>query len=57
MSGISFPMSKDALIQYVKANGARTGVSEDAVEVVRQLPDRIYDDMADLENGLAQIKE
>jgi hypothetical protein len=55
LSGARFPINRDSLLRHAKTNRAKTGVAEEVVEVIRQLPDRTYDSMADVERGLGQI--
>ena len=55
LTGATFPMSKSSLLQYAKANKAKLGgAAEDAIEMVRGLPDRTYDDMADVKRSISR---
>ena len=58
LSGIDFPKSKDSLKQYAKDNISKAQVEdEDAVlELIDDLPDREYSNMADLEYEVGRLK-
>ncbi len=58
MSGIDFPKSKDSLKQYAKDNISKAQVEdEDAVlELIDDLPDREYTNMADVEYEVGRLK-
>ena len=58
MSGIDFPKSKDSLKQSDKDNISKAQVEdEDAVlELIDDLPDREYTNMADVEYEVGRLK-
>ena len=58
MSGIDFPKSKDSLKQYAKDNISKAQVEDaDAVlDVLDDIPDREYTNMADVEHEVGRIK-
>jgi hypothetical protein len=58
LSGIDFPKSKDSLKQYAKDNISKAQVEdEDAVlELIDDLPDREYTNMADVEREVGRLK-
>lgn len=58
LSGIDFPKSKDSLKQYAKDNISKAQVEdEDAVlELIDDLPDREYTNMADVEYEVGRLK-
>jgi hypothetical protein len=57
LAGIDFPKTKRSLIQYAKKNVPKTQVhhSTDILDVIDQLPERKYDNMADVERSIRDI--
>lgn len=51
--GVQFPSVKAEIINYAEENGA----SEEAMEVLRALPERDYRNMQDINEGLGLIEE
>lgn len=49
LKGISFPASRDDLLQRAKKNGA----GDDVLETIRNMPERAYGTMADVMKGYA----
>jgi hypothetical protein len=56
LSGIEFPKDKDKLLDYAKENKAKIESSDEIIEVIKELPDRRYDNMADIEKALGEIR-
>lgn len=52
LGGIDFPAEKDDLVRHAE----RGGVDEDAMEVIRQMPERTYDSMADVMRGVGEVE-
>jgi hypothetical protein len=57
LSGIGFPKTKRSLIQYAKKYVSKTEVqpSMDVLDVMHQLPEREYNNMADVERSIRDI--
>lgn len=52
LEGISFPASKDDLMDYAEDNNA----PQDVLDVLDQLPDQEYTSMADVMSGVGQVE-
>jgi len=57
LSGIDFPKTKYLLLQYAKKNICKVEVqaTTDILNVINQLPDRKYNNMADVEKSIGEI--
>jgi hypothetical protein len=57
LSGIDLPKTKDSLKQYAKKNISKVEVqaTTDILNVINQLPDRKYKNMADVEKSIGDI--
>src|SRR5437588_7243950 len=57
LSGIDFPKTKDSLKKYAKKNISKVEVqaTTDILNVINQLPDRKYNNMADVEKSIGDI--
>jgi hypothetical protein len=55
-SGIEFPKNKNELVDYTKVNKAKVKSSDEIIEVIKELPDRKYHNMADIEKALGEIR-
>jgi mannose-6-phosphate isomerase class I len=57
LSGIDFPKTKGSLTQYAKKNVSKTEdqFSTDILDVIDQLPEREYNNMADVEKSIRDI--
>ena len=57
LSGIDFPKTKDGLRQYAKRNISKVDIHgpTDILHVINQLPDRKYNNMADVEKSIGDI--
>jgi hypothetical protein len=56
LSGADFPMKKNEVIEYAQTNKSKVEAAEEVIQVIRQLPDRTYSNMADLEKALAKVR-
>lgn len=52
LSGIDFPASRDDLEQHAKKNGAE----QDVLDVIRDMPDQEYGNMADVMKGVGEAE-
>lgn len=52
LKGVDFPASRADLENQAKDNGA----DDDVLEILRQMPDREYDDMADVTKGIGEVE-
>jgi Protein of unknown function (DUF2795) len=55
-SGIQFPKDKNELVDYAKENKAKVESSDEIIEVIKELRDRKYHNMADIEKALGEIR-
>ena len=55
-SGIEFPKNKNELVDYTKENKVKVESSDEILEVINELPDRKYHNMADIEKALGEIR-
>ena len=56
LSGIDFPKKKNDLIKYAETNKSKVEVPEEIIQVIRELPDRTYANMADIEKAVADVR-
>jgi hypothetical protein len=56
LSGIEFPKDKNKLVDYAKENKSKVKSSDEIIELIKELPDRRYDNMADIEKALGEIR-
>ena len=56
LSGVDFPMKKNDLIAYAQTNKSKVEAPEEVIQVIRELPDRIYSNMADVEKAVAEVR-
>jgi hypothetical protein len=56
LSGIKFPKDKNKLVDYAKENKSKVKSSGKIIEVIKELPDRKYHNMADIEKALGEIR-
>jgi hypothetical protein len=56
LSGIKFPKDKNKLVDYAKENKSKVKSSDEIIEVIKELPDRKYQNMADIEKALGEIR-
>ena len=56
LSGIDFPRNKNKLLDYAKQNKAKVESSDEIIETIKELPDKTYKNMADVEKALSEIR-
>ncbi|MDQ4056862.1 MAG: DUF2795 domain-containing protein, partial [Thermoproteota archaeon] len=52
LSGIEFPKDKNELVDYAKENKAKVKRSDEILKIIKELPDRKYHNMADIEKAV-----
>lgn len=52
LAGIDFPAGKEDLIRHAQ----KGGTDADAMEVLKQMPDRRYESMADVMKGVGSVE-
>ncbi len=52
LKGIDFPVGKRDLVEHARKNNA----DQEVIEVLQQLPDREYGNMADVEKGVGKVE-
>lgn len=52
LKGMDFPASKQELVQHARDNHA----DQEVLEVLEQMPERDYGDMADVMKGVGQVE-
>jgi Protein of unknown function (DUF2795) len=55
LSGADFPTKKKDLIEHAEANKSKLYAAEEVIQVIRKLPDRTYNDMADVEKAVGEV--
>jgi hypothetical protein len=56
LAGIDFPKKKNDLIEYAETNKSKVETAAEIIQAIRELPDRTYNNMADVEKALAEIR-
>jgi hypothetical protein len=56
LGGIDFPKKKNHLIEYAETNKSKVEAAEEIIQVIRELPDRTYNNMADVEKSVAEVR-
>jgi hypothetical protein len=56
LSGIEFPKDKNKVISYAKKNETKLDEPEEAINTLKEIPDRTYHNMADVEKALGEIR-
>jgi hypothetical protein len=51
---LNFPKTKAELVRYVEENKDKESITPDVIDILRNIPDRRYNDVADLVLGLGQ---
>jgi Protein of unknown function (DUF2795) len=51
---LNFPKTKAELVKYVEENKEKESITPDVIDILRNIPDRRYNDVADLVLGLGQ---
>ena len=56
LSGADFPKKKNELIECAEANKSKVEAAEEVIQVIRELPGRTYNNMADVEKAVAEVR-
>jgi hypothetical protein len=56
LSGADFPKDKQGLIRHAEKNKNKVKAAEQVIQVMRELPDRSYSNIADVEKALAEVR-
>ena len=56
LSGIRFPKNKDELLNWVLAHKSKVKNAEQIISTIQEMPDRKYQNAADVEKALGQIR-
>jgi hypothetical protein len=56
LSGTDFPKGKKELVRHAERNRQKVEAAEEIINVIRELPDRRYSNMADVEKALAEVR-
>lgn len=56
LSGIEFPKDKNELVDYAKENKSKVKRSDQIIKIIKELPDRKYHNMVDIEKALGEIR-
>src|SRR5215212_5255667 len=56
LSGVNFPKRKNELIVHAEANKTKIEAAEEVIQVIRELPERTYSNMADVEKAVAEVR-
>jgi hypothetical protein len=56
LSGVDFPKTRSELLTYAKRNRQKVKAAEEIIQIIRELPERRYKSMADVEKALAKIR-
>ncbi len=51
---LNFPKTKAELVKYIEENKDKESITPDVIDALRRIPDRRYNDVADLVLGLEQ---
>ena len=56
LSGIEFPKDKNKVIGYAEKNKTKLDEPEQALNTLREIPDKTYHNMTEVEEGLGNIR-
>ena len=56
LSGADFPKKKNELIEYAEGNKAKVEAAEEIIQTIKELPDRTYRNMADVEKAVGEVR-
>ena len=56
LSGVDFPKTRSKLLTYAKRNRQKVKAAEEIIQIIRELPERRYKSMADVEKALAKVR-
>jgi hypothetical protein len=54
LSDADFPKKKNELIQYAETNKSKVEGAEEVIQIIREVPERTYSNMADVEKAVAE---
>ncbi|HZA06873.1 MAG TPA: DUF2795 domain-containing protein, partial [Nitrososphaeraceae archaeon] len=56
LSGIDFPKNKSKVIDYAEKNKMKVDEPEDIINTLREIPNKTYHNMVDVEKALGEIR-
>ena len=56
LTGIDFPKNKSKVIDYAEKNKMKVDEPEDIINTLREIPDKTYHNMVDIEKALGEIR-
>jgi hypothetical protein len=56
LSGADFPKKKNDLIEYAQTHKSKVDAAEEIIQVIRELPDRTYNNMTDVEKAISEVR-
>lgn len=56
LSGADFPKKKSDLVEYARANKSKVDAAEEIIQVIQELQDRTYNNMADVEKAVSEVR-
>jgi hypothetical protein len=56
LSGIDFPKDKNKVISYAEKNKTKLDEPEQAINTLKEIPDRTYHNMVEIEKALGEIR-
>jgi len=56
LAGIEFPKDKHEIVNYVEKNKQKLSEIEQVLDVIREIPDKSYDNMVEVEQALGAIR-
>ena len=56
LAGIDFPKKKNELVNYAEEHTEQVEAAQQVIQVIRDLPDRTYNSMAEVQKGLSQVR-
>jgi hypothetical protein len=56
LTGIDFPKNKSTIIDYAEKNKMKVDEPEDIINTLREIPDKTYHNMVDVEKALGEIR-
>ncbi len=56
LSGLDFPKNKQDIVNYAEQNKEKVEDSDAVINTIKQIPDREYNGMADVEHEVGKLK-
>ena len=56
LSGAEFPKKKSDLVEYAETNKAKVEAAQEVIQTIRELPDKTYTNMADVEKAVGEVR-